>query len=147
MQNIGLTCSKSTNISKYMRIWKVRMELLAKLPTTQNIIRRSKWCLYWNLDTTLANICFTCFICLQFLGFVKLQNLKTHKSCISKLRVLGFQEFWCNLCLEASNVYYKESSASFKTLQLGCEKLESAPKVWFFNVICSYGGNIANTNW
>jgi hypothetical protein len=108
------------------------MELLSKLPTTQNIIRRGKWCSYWNLDTTLANICFTCFICLQFLGFVELQNLKTQKSCISKLRVLGFQEFWCNLRLEASNVYYKESNASFKTLQLGCEELESAPKVWFF---------------
>jgi hypothetical protein len=55
--------------------------------------------------------------------------LKTQKSCISKLGVLGFQEFRCNLCLEASNAYYKESSASFKTLQLGCEELESALKL------------------
>lgn len=128
-----------------MKIWKVRMELLDKLQTTKNIIWRSKWCSNWNLDTTSKNICLTCFICLQFLGFVKLQSLKTQKSHISKLGVLGFQEFWCNLCFEASNVYHKESSASFKTLQLGCEELESAPKVWIFLMLSVHMGEILPT--
>jgi hypothetical protein len=76
------------------------MELLDKLPNhskhhleRQMGVQIEILIQHWKVLTLLEENCLACFICLQFLGFVKLQSLRTQKSHISKLGVLGFQEF------------------------------------------------------